>query len=146
MGVYSASIITPAAGANAPFADLRNGASQRLYVREIGVFTTAATATSVGLVRPATFGTASTTTAGQQEDPADTNSAALIGCAWSTAPTLTAAPVYLRRVVLPAQIGAGVIWTWPDEALVVPVSSAIALWNFAGAAGSALAVYLRWEE
>jgi hypothetical protein len=46
--------------------------------------------------------------------------------AWGTAPT---APTnFLRRVTLPATIGAGIIWTFP-RGLVIPVSSSIVIWN-----------------
>lgn len=146
MARYSAAVRTPAAAAGAAYADLRSASTDRLFISEIGVFTSAATATSVGLIRPLTVGTVSTTTLGQAEDPGNPAGTGLIGSAWSVAPTIAVTPIYLRRIALPATIAAGVIWTWPAPGLIVPVSSSLILWNFGGAAGAACDVYIAWDE
>jgi hypothetical protein len=146
MARYSASVRTPAAAAGAAYADLRTAATDRAFVTEIGIFTSAATATSLGLIRPLTVGTASTTTLGQAEDPGNPAGTATIGSAWSVAPTIAASPIYLRRIALPATQAAGVIWTWPAPGLVVSVSSSLILWNFGAAAGAACDVYIAWDE
>lgn len=147
MARYSVAVRTPAAAAGAAYCDLRSTSTDRLFIREIGVFTTATTATSVGVIRPLTTGTASTTAAGQAEDPANPAGTGVVGTAWSVAATIAATPLYLRRIALPATIASGVIWTWPEgRELVVPVSSTLLLWNFGGAAGSACDVYIAWDE
>lgn len=147
MAVYSAAVRTPAAAAGAAYADVRTTAAERARIMEIGAFGTAATAASIGLVRPASSGTASTTTAGQPNDPGDAPATAAVGSAWSAAPTISGTPIYLRRFTGPALAGAGVIWTFPlGSEIVVPVSGSFLLWNFGAAAGPALDLYIVWNE
>jgi hypothetical protein len=81
----------------------------RVKLLEFGFFLAAATASTYGLGRPQARG--------------DTPTTAL---AWGTGPTVPTA--YLRRISLPATVGTGVIWTWPNG-LVIPVSSSLVLWN-----------------
>jgi hypothetical protein len=61
--------------------------------------------------------------------------------AWTTAPTAGTA---LRRMVLPATIGAGVIWTFPNG-LVLPTSSFFVVWQFSALAVT-YSVYFDYEE
>jgi hypothetical protein len=146
MALYSAAVRTPAAGAGAAYCDLRTAAGNRARVKEIGVILATAVASSIGLIRPATVGTASTTTAGQPDDPADPAGSAVIGSAWSSAPTVGS--IYLRRGMTAAVIGTGVVWSfWAnDRGLLVPVSSSLLLWNFGAGAGAALDVWIVWDE
>lgn len=146
MARYTLGARTPAPAANAAYADVRAGASRRVNVLEVGVFNTAATASSIGLVRPAGLGTASTTQAPQASNPADPASGVLVGTAWTTAPTLATTPVYLRRAQLPAAVGAGFVWPFAPGELWVASASSLLLWNFATVAGAALDVYLTVEE
>lgn len=147
MAGYTLAVRTPAAAANAPFCDLRTGAGERGRLLELGVFLAAATATNFGLVRPATVGAASVSAAGQAEDPADTASTLSVGTGWTTAPTIPAAPLYLRRYPAGGTVGAGVVWTWyAQNGLVVPLNSSLLLWNLGAAAGAALDVYMVWDE
>lgn len=146
MARYAAGFTTTATAAAAAIADLRSGSGERLYVREIGLFLAAATASSVGLYRPSTLGTASTTVAGQPVDPADAAATGSIGTAWSVAPAVST-NVPIRKAALPAAIGNGIIWTFPDRnGLVVPVSSSLLLWNWGAGANSILNGYIEWEE
>lgn len=146
MARYTIGVRTPAAATNAAYTDLRTGATRRVNVLELAIFSTAATATSLGLVRPATLGTASTTAAPQPSNPADPASGSLVGTAWSAAPTIAATPVYLRRAQLVAAIGAGMVWPFAPGELWVSTASSLLLWNFGAAAGAALDVYLTIEE
>jgi hypothetical protein len=147
MAVYQVSVRTPAAAAGATYADLRSTSTDRLRVRELHIFSLSATETFVGLIRPASVGTASTTVAGQARDPAEPAATGLVGSAWSAAPTIAGSPIYLARYHLPATIASGLILTYPIEApLVIAVSSSLLLWNFGGSAGSALDVTFVWEE
>lgn len=144
MSIYTAGVRTPAAAAGAAYAALRAAATDRLKLREVGVALSAATATSVGLIRAATVGTASSSTLGQAGDPGDPVGTGNVDIGWSVAPTIGA--IYLRRFALPATQGAGFIWTWAPGELVIPVSASILLWNFGGAAGAALDAYFVWDE
>ncbi len=112
--------------------ELRSG-SDRLYIREIGIFLGAATASIFGLGRPAAIGVTPTSPVTiQAMDPADPAGAAQTAVAWATKPTAPASSIYLRRIGLPAAIGAGVIWTFaPGSELIVPASSSIVIYNLA---------------
>lgn len=127
--------------------ELRAHASQgRLRLRELGIFLAAATASTYGLGRPNAIGVTPTSpVVGQAEDSADAAAVGATAVAWGTRPTTPASSIYLRRISMPAAIGAGIIWTWPDgPGLIVPVNSSIALYNLA--TNGVVDVYARWEE
>jgi hypothetical protein len=139
-GNYHGAVVTPAAAAGAAYMTIWAPASTRSRLLEIGITTTAATASSVGLYRPTNTPVASTTVVPVPADPADGVGVTLLGTAWSTAPTI-GTNVPIRRWTTAAAIGAGVIWTFPNMTFGVAGISALVLWNFGGAAGSALNVY-----
>jgi len=143
--IYSLGVRTPAATAGAAYATIHTAASDRAYVREVGIFLSAATASSVALVRSSNTPVASTSALGQAHDTAAPSATVNVDSAWSTAPTVGAN--YLRRTTLPATIGAGLIWTFPPDApLILNASQWLVLWNFGIAAGSALDIYCVWDE
>lgn len=144
MALYGVANTSAAAASNAAYCDLRAGSGQRIYIREIGITLNAATASSIGLGRPASAGTTSSSTTGVALDPADSSTSTVMGTAWSAAPT--APSTYMRRFVAPATAGSGVTWYFDRGGLVVAASSTIVLFNFGGGAGSALSVYWVWEE
>lgn len=123
--------------------ELRSSSTDRLYVREIGITLAAATATTLGLGRPAAIGVTPTSPVTvlpmDTGDPAGTGTVAL---AWGTGPTIPTQ--FLRRIGLPATIGAGIIWTFSDRGLVVPVSSSLILWNLSATGVSD--VYVEIDE
>jgi hypothetical protein len=126
---------------------LRATAQGRLHLRELGIFLGAATASTFGLGRPAAIGVLPTSAVlGQAEDSADAVAVGSTAVAWTTsAPTAPTSSIYLRRIGLPAAIGAGIIWTWPEgPGLIVPVSSEIVLYNLA--TNGVVDIYARWEE
>ena len=142
---YSVGIQSVAAVSGAAFATMHTGANIRARIREIGLFVNAATASSIGLIRPSNGPVATTSFLGQAEDAAAPASTVNLDNAWSTAPTIGA--LFLRRITLPATIGNGVVWTWnPGEELIVPVSSYLVFWNFGAATGSVLNMYVKWIE
>lgn len=126
--------------------DIRSTSTDRLYVVEIGVFATTAVASGVGIIRPNAVGTASATVAGQALDPADPAGTGVLGTAWSSGPTIAGTPIYLRRLSLPAAVGAGAIWNFDGHPIVIPISSSLLLWNHSGATGSPLDWYAVWDE
>lgn len=144
MARYHVAFTTPAAAAGAAFADLRSGASDRVRVLEVGLFHTAATASTPSLERSTTLGTASTTVQPQPGEPGDAPCNAVVGTAWSVAPASTAVP--LRRVSLPANIGAGIIWTFGFGDLVIPVGASLVLMNRAAGAAGVCAGYITFDE
>lgn len=150
MARYELGVRTPAAAAGAAYATILPAAGQRMRIAEIGLSVqSAATASSVGLLRTLTTGTATAPQIGAAGDPADSAAVGAIGIAWSVAPTIAGTPVYLRRFTSAAAIGPMVIWTWPLDAPLVATNGAatsLVLWNFGAAAGAALDMYIAWLE
>lgn len=112
--------------------EIRTGATPgRVKLLELGLFLAAATATTVGLGYPQAIGDTPTTPVDFLcEDPNNVLATGIVqsALAWGTKPTIPTA--YFRRISLPATVGTGVIWTFP-EGIVIPVSSSIILWNLA---------------
>lgn len=147
---YEGSVRSAAApAASAAFLEIRNTSARRLLIEEIGVTLGAATATGVGLVRATSQGTGGASTATPQaEDPSQAASPVTLAVnAFTLAPTFTAANA-MRRLTLPAAIGAGLIWTWPQsDRLIVPASGSLVLYNSHTAAGAAgIEVYVIHTE
>lgn len=145
---YSIGFVSTATGAGAPIATIE-APTRCLYVVEIGVFCNAATASGVSLLRNTASGEANSTatSAGQPFNPADVAGTGVIGTAWSTAPTITAAS-RIRRGQLPATIGAGLIWTFPAPLVIRNATKTdyLVLWNESGSTNSALNGYVTWDE
>lgn len=108
--------------------EIRAGASG-CSVHRIGLSLAAATASIFGLGRPAAIGITPTTpvTFGASR-PVEAVSVATGAMAWGTGPTVPAA--FLRRISLPATVGAGIVWEF-DGTLVIPASGSLVLWNLA---------------
>lgn len=144
--MYEAALQKVTGAAAGPIVTMLTTSTSRPDIREIGIFMSSAPATgpTIGLGRPAAVGvTASGGVLGQADDAGDPAAVVSIVPTWTTAPT---APTnYMRRITLPATIGAGVIWTWEPNMLNVPVSSNFVIYQI-----SALAVtydiYWKWEE
>lgn len=137
------------ATANAPLVAIRAPATERCGLLELGIFLSAATSTVLGLTRATTVSvTPGTTVAGQNTVPGAPISGTLLVSSWGTAPVLTS-PVYFRPVVLPATVGAGIIWSWPADApLYVGNGSAIGelvIANLVAVAPSLFRYYAKWE-
>jgi len=124
--------------------ELRSSSTDRLYIKEIGLFMAAATASTFGLGRPAAIGVTPTSpVTGQAEDPANPAGTGQTAVAWGTAPTAPTSSIYLRRIGFPAAIASGVIWTW-QNGLIVPVSSSIVIYCLA--TNGVADVYAVWDE
>jgi hypothetical protein len=145
MPIYTVSGTTPAAAAGATYATFHTVATRRAYIREVRIFTTAATASSVGLIRPNNTPVASTSIVPVAYEVADAASTALLDTAWSTAPTI-GTNVFLRKSNLANVQGAYDVWTFQPQALPLAVSSYLVLWNYGSGAGSALDVTVVYEE
>lgn len=145
MPTFAAGVTSPAAATAAAYATINTTAARRALLREIGMFTTAATASSVSLGTPANTPVATTTVVPNAHDSADAVSTALLGTAWSTAPT--APTVFDRKITLGAAVGAGVIWKLAlDERVIIAKSAWKVLWNHGAATGSALDCSFEYDE
>lgn len=125
---------------------LRSTASKDIRVWEIGIFAdsgTQLTAGPVGLGRPAAISATPTTLVPIADDSSAGNPAILAATGGSTKPTSPA--TFMRRFGMPATLGAGIIWTFP-QGLVVPTGpSELVVWNI-GTATHTFSGYFIYEE
>lgn len=130
---------------NSALAWLRSTTGRDMRIWEVGVFEESGTAaaTSVGLGRPAAVSVTPTTVVPQAEDTASGAALCTGQVAASTKPTSPA--LFLRRFGIPAALGSGIIWTFP-QGLVVPTGPAeLVVWNI-GAATTVFAGYFVYDE
>lgn len=109
---------TGAGSTTLPVGSLYADAAAGAAIREVGVFNTTSTAVALKLVRLTTAGTQGS---GLTEAAHDQNKVAPQCDAFDThtgAPTLGDDLGY--RTVLPATVGAGIIWTFGDSGIVIP--------------------------
>lgn len=128
-----------------PALEIRAGAGEPMYIQELGLFLTAATASSIGFGRPAnSIGAGGTVGLGSADlDPDDVPSVG--GVVLSGQTTVPTAPtIFKRQIVLAGTIGNGIMWTWPAPGLRVKQNTSVVLWNIA--INSALRTYIRWSE
>ncbi len=144
MARFSASGKALATAANSNLISIRSTATQRARILELHMYCEAATA----LANPALFlttvvDTAGTAVVGQRDDSGSGAPSVVV----STIPTGgTLAAVAHRRAVLPAVVGSGVIWMWPDsDPLRVPLSLSAMLRND-GVIGPAITWVVVWDE
>lgn len=137
-----------AAAAGAAYAAFRAPTRYSKLV-EIGLACNAATASNISLLRNtnASYAASTSTSVGQADNPSAAAGTSLIDTAWTTAPTVTAAS-RLMRYTLPATIGAGLIWTFPEGIFIrsATATDILVIWNEGGAAGSVLNGYCVWDE
>lgn len=151
MALYHATFsIAGVNAADGVLANLKAGAADRCWIREVGVFVEAAptNAPQFGLKRMNAVGTGAITTASTGlSDPADGAAAGALETAWATLrPTVTGGA--FRRTMVPAAIGNGVIWDFTNRPLLVPLSAGmcVVMLNASGATTGTLGGYVTWEE
>jgi hypothetical protein len=144
MARYSYAWTTTGVSASA-LAWLRSTTAKDMRVWEIAVYQESgtATATSVGLGRPAAISLTPTTVVPQAEDTSASAATCTGQVAASTKPT--APTLFLRRFGIPATLGAGIVWTFP-QGLVIPTGPAELVVHNIGAATSVFAGYFVYDE
>jgi hypothetical protein len=106
---------------------------------------TAATATTVSLVRTTARGTQSTTATPQALDPLSGAATSAFDTAWSAQPTFAA--TNMGTWTLPATIGAGISLVFDDvDPLVVAAAAGISLRNTGGSTAAANFVTVVYDE
>jgi hypothetical protein len=136
---------TIAGVSNQALAWLRSTTAKDIRIWEIAVYQSSGTAaaTDIGVGRPAAISLTPTTVVPQAEDTSSGAASCTGQVAASTKPT--SPTLFLRRFGIPATIGAGVIWTYP-QGLIVPTGPAeLVVWNI-GAATSNFSGYLIYDE
>lgn len=128
MARYSVAFAKTTGAAAGIICDLRTAAAKDLRVWEIWVTAETAVAGTVGLVRATGAGTTpGGDTVAVADDYSNTRTATF-HCYTTYATEPTQATVYLRRTALPATIGAGLLWSFP-EGIVIPTSTDTATAN-----------------
>ena len=143
MARYEIGVTKTTGAAAGLLAQLRSGTARDIRLFEVGIFASTAVSGEVALVRPTAVGATFTSSAvGASLDPATIAGVTVVDLVAGTAPTI--GTNYMRRIVLPGSIGAGVIWTFP-QGISIPTSGSLALWQL-----SALAVtysaYFDYDE
>jgi hypothetical protein len=130
-----------------PMASIYATTAVRPVLREVGVFNTTTTQVPVGLVRLTTVGTPGAAAVEvNEDDPSHTILATVAGTHTGTAPTFTA-DAFIRRVMLGAAIGSGVIWTFGGNGLIIPNTTGDGVGVVVCTGTSQICdVYLVWDE
>lgn len=120
------------AGVNSPNTimwQLRATSTQRIWLYELALSVSTAPTTGPRwrLNRATATGTSTGTVVPQPEDPGVPAPASLLDITWSANPTLGS--VDLRQYATPNAIGSGIVWTWYDQPLVIPVSGGLCVVN-----------------
>lgn len=146
MGLYVTGARAAGAGsATLPLGSIYSSAAVNPRLREVGVFNTTATAVAVALCRLSTAGTQG---AGLTEQGLDATAVAASVTGFNThtvAPTLADMGY---RTTLPAQVGAGIIWTFGgDVGITCPIGTANGLGIYVPTGtGQVCDFYFVWAE
>lgn len=150
MAYYEYGFQSVAAAAAGNYFDIAAASTDDIVLRELHLFTNAATASAMELFRTTAIGTRTTPITPTALECAllgvGTNPVASFATAWSVAATKAAHA--MRWFNTAASIGAGIIWTWygPAGGLRIPASGSLILNNPGAGAGSVLNVTAVWEE
>jgi len=147
---YSAGDLTGAGSTTLPILSIYSGAASLGSIREIGIFNTTASAVALYLSRLTTAGTQGANLTEARHNPKRPAAACTVHGTHTVAPTKGDDLGY--RVVLGPAIGAGVIWTFGDDGLLVTAPDAVeAVTNGIGilvenGTGQACQAYIVWDE
>lgn len=149
MSRYSATHVQAGTNAaNTILWQLRAVSTQRIWLFELGLSVAVAPTTGPNfrLNRPTATGTSSATVTPQPEDFETAAALSKLDTAWSVLPTLGG--VDLRTYAVPNAIGSGIVWTWYDQPLVIPVSGGLCIvnGNATGATLGSFNVYATYSE
>jgi hypothetical protein len=143
---YAAGGLTSAGSTTLPLASIYATTGGRIWINEIGVYNTTATAVALKLVRLTTAGTspaALTSAPVSLEDPAV--AIGNVHLTHTVAPTLGADLGY--RCVLGAAVGSGNIWTWPDRVLTITATANAGIGLIVeNGTGQPVQFYVAWGE
>lgn len=145
---YEIGFQSAAAAAGAAYFGFR-APTRMSKILEMGLSCNAATASPISLLRNtnASYAASASSSVGQAQNQAAAPGTSLVDTAWTTLPTVTAAS-RMRRFMLPATIGASLIWVWPEGLFVrsATPTDILVIWNEGASAGSALNGYIVWGE
>jgi len=123
MARHSAGVRTTAGSTSLPLASIYSGANETGVLREVGIFNTTAVALEVFLRRLSTAGTKPAAVTRGRHNPKKQDGVCTVHGTHTVGPTLVDDMGY--RGVLGAAIGAGVIWTFGDDGIMIAAPDAI---------------------
>lgn len=148
MARYAVPFVTSTTAAGQALAWLRSTAGKDMRVWEVGLFSDSGTAAAnvFRLGRPAAVSNASG--ANLQIPQAEDSSAAAAACAAAfSATTMPTSPTsFMRRFSMPAVLGAGIIWTFPQGLVVPSGPGELVIWASSLAAACSYGGYFVYEE
>ena len=129
MAIYSLATQTTVVTTTVPSMDWQGASGNNPKVMELFINNGATTQCTYGYGRSANTPVQTGTTLVQAENYADPAGKTTNAVTWSTAPTVPA--VFLRRAILPATIGAGMIFTFPRGLTLQGAGPSFVQWNIA---------------
>ena len=145
MARYSTGVRTGAGSTTLPIISLYTIAGFSPKIREIGAFNTTTTAVALALRRLTSAGTQGAALTAAKHDPLSAAALATPFTTHTANPTLGDDLGY--RNPCGAAIGAGVIWTFGDTGLIIPVGTANGVGIIiATGTGQVCDAYIVWDE
>ena len=145
MARHSSGALSAGAGSTTlPLLSLYSIASRVARLREVGIFQTVGTVQALKLIRLGSAGTQGTGLV-EADHNADSAADATAFNTHTVNPTLGDDLGY--RTVLPATIGAGLIWTFGDEGIIIPAGTANGVGIIVeNGTGQVIQGYFVWDE
>lgn len=139
-------LATGAGSTTLPMISLYSSASVGPTIREVAVYNTTTTQVDIALRVATTAGTQGASIDEMQwSQNKAAPSATAVQAHSSTPPTITAG--FIRRILLPGVIGAGVIWTFGDQGYELPEGTGNGICVIPGAGtGQLCVVEMVWDE
>lgn len=130
MALYSGDFATTVTTTGAPAMDFRAATGNFPRIMEMAIVMAVATASTYAIARSTNSPTQTSTSVMLAEDAGNAATGVTTqAVTWSTAATV--GTVFYRRAVLPATIGAGIVYTWPRGLGIAPAAATIVVWNLA---------------
>lgn len=147
MARYSAGVLTGAGSATLPTMSLYAAAAVGGKIREVGLTNTTSTAVNQKLTRLTSTGTQGSALVEGKHDPESAAASCTAFGTHTVAPGMTSAEDLGYRAQLGAAVGAGVIWTFGDTGLRIPVVATNGIGTVPeSGTGQALQAYMTWDE
>lgn len=143
MSQYAAGVLTSAGSTTLPIISLYGSASVKPRILEIGLFNAGAATVALKLVRLTTTGTQGTALTAAPLISDDVAAVASARTTHTVAPTLGNDLGYRTSLA----VGGGVIWTWADLELTLPVTANAGIGVIVeNGTGQVCQAYIKWRE
>jgi hypothetical protein len=146
MARFSSGVRTGAGSTTLPIISIYGSATGGGRVREIGVFNTTSTAVALNLIRLTNTGTQGAGLAEAKHDPASGPALCTVFTTHTVDPTASAIDLGYRTT-LGAAVGSGMVWTFGDTGLMIPIDATEGIGVIVSTGtGQVCDSYLVWDE